>query len=324
MAKAKKEKKERSGNFFESKAFKSFMAKLYGWGAAVVILGALFKIQHWKGAGLMLTLGLSTEALIFFISAFDKQKEFDWSLVYPELDDEGEGMELKRSVSAEIDKMLEDAKIESHMVSRLGEGMNKFTNTLEGLKEVSNANIATSAYTEKVTAAAENLGVANEAYGKAAEAMSTLSEASGSGKEYFDQLQSASGNLASLNVMYEKEIEETNRHIQGLGEFNSNFSSAMAQLGSATENTQTYFDEISKATQHLTSLNSMYEVELNEQSKHKEALNQYQEKLGDVLGNLSDAGALSIQLNEGFSKLNENLSSLNNVYGNMLSAMAMK
>jgi gliding motility-associated protein GldL len=327
MAKAKKAKKEKSGNFFESKAFKSFMAKLYGWGAAIVILGALFKIQHWKGAGLMLTLGLSTEALIFFISAFDKQKEFDWAKVYPELavEDDAEGeASVKKSVSAEIDKMLEDAKIESQMVNRLGEGMNKFAATLDGLKEVSNANMATSAYTEKVNAATENLTKANDSYGKAAEAMSTLSEASGSGKEYFEQLQSASNNLSSLNVMYEKEIEETNRHIKGLGEFNENFTTAMSQLGSATSDTKGYFEEISKATQHLSSLNSMYEVELNEQSKHKEAMSQYQEKLGDVLGNLSDAGSLSIQLKEGFTQLNENLSSLNNIYGNMLSAMSMK
>ena len=62
------------------------MAKLYGWGAAVVILGALFKIQHWPGAGIMLTIGLLTEAFIFFFSAFEKpHEEPDWSLVYPEL-----------------------------------------------------------------------------------------------------------------------------------------------------------------------------------------------------------------------------------------------
>lgn len=42
-----------------SKQWKNFMAKLYGWGAAIVIIGALFKIQHWEGASLMLILGLS-------------------------------------------------------------------------------------------------------------------------------------------------------------------------------------------------------------------------------------------------------------------------
>ena len=54
-----------------SKQWKNFMAKLYGWGAAIVIIGALFKIQHWEGASLMLILGLGTEAFIFFMSAFE-------------------------------------------------------------------------------------------------------------------------------------------------------------------------------------------------------------------------------------------------------------
>ena len=53
------------------KKWKSFMAKLYGFGAAIVIIGAMFKIMHWPGAGPMLVVGLSTEAVIFFFSAFE-------------------------------------------------------------------------------------------------------------------------------------------------------------------------------------------------------------------------------------------------------------
>ena len=69
-----------------SKAWKKFMAKLYGIGAAVVIIGAMFKIQHWPFASLLLVVGLSTEAVIFFFSAFEPlHEEPDWSLVYPEL-----------------------------------------------------------------------------------------------------------------------------------------------------------------------------------------------------------------------------------------------
>ena len=69
-----------------SKAWKNFMAKLYGIGAAVVIVGALFKIQHWPLADVFLILGLSTEAIIFMFSAFEPPHEDpDWSLVYPEL-----------------------------------------------------------------------------------------------------------------------------------------------------------------------------------------------------------------------------------------------
>tara|TARA_B110000240_G_scaffold5163_1_gene5826 strand:- start:182 stop:502 length:321 start_codon:yes stop_codon:yes gene_type:complete len=80
---------EAMGNITEAKWYKAMMPKLYGWGAAVVILGALFKIEHLPGASEMLIVGLSLEAIIFFFSAFEKQPEvgenYDWSLVYPEL-----------------------------------------------------------------------------------------------------------------------------------------------------------------------------------------------------------------------------------------------
>ncbi|MGD9977245.1 MAG: gliding motility protein GldL [Bacteroidales bacterium] len=79
-----------------SKKWKSFMKYLYGWGASVVILGALFKILHLKGAGPMLLLGMGTEAIIFFFSAFEPiHEELDWTLVYPELTGMTEEDEIK-------------------------------------------------------------------------------------------------------------------------------------------------------------------------------------------------------------------------------------
>ena len=69
-----------------SKGYKQFMAKLYGIGASLVILGALFKILHLQGAGIMLMIGMGTEAIIFFFSAFEPlHVEYNWALVYPEL-----------------------------------------------------------------------------------------------------------------------------------------------------------------------------------------------------------------------------------------------
>lgn len=273
MAKAKKAKKqkEQSGSFLESKAFKSFMAKLYGWGAAVVIVGALFKIQHWPGAGLMLTLGLSTEALIFFISAFDKQKEYQWELVYPELleaEKKGDGEEEKKSISDEINKMLEEAKIEADVVNRLGEGMNKLSETVVGLKDISDATMATGEYATNIRQASSSIGRFNDASEKTAEAMTHLSEASGSSKEYFEQIKSASGNLSSLN--------------------------------------------------------SLYEMELNESTKHREAMGKYNETLSQLVENLSESSNMSVQLKDEFNKLNSNLVSLNNIYGNMLNAMSAR
>ena len=108
-------------SFFESKRGKNVMSKLYGWGASVVILGAMFKILHWDGADLMLTIGLTTEAVIFFISGFEKPPvEYDWSVVYPEL----LGSDEERPVR-ELDQMLVKAKVDSELIQSLGEGLRK-------------------------------------------------------------------------------------------------------------------------------------------------------------------------------------------------------
>src|SRR5436190_24135005 len=114
----------------QGKKFRLFMSRLYGWGASVVILGALFKIQHYEGAGAMLIIGLSTEAIIFFFSAFEPPHEDpDWSLVYPELatGEKAEGDEFKkedqRSITEQLDDMLESDKIEPELIASLGDGM---------------------------------------------------------------------------------------------------------------------------------------------------------------------------------------------------------
>ena len=328
MAKAKKAKKvkapkEKSGSFLESKMFKSFMAKLYGIGASVVIIGALFKIQHWKGAGMMLTMGLSTEAIIFFLSAFDKQKEVNWSKVYPQLDDPDpeEGEAPKKSVSEEIDKMLDEAKIEPMLIRKLGEGMHKLSETATGLGNISDAAAASNKYAEKVNLATTNVERVSASYEKTAEAMTHMNEASRSSKEYFEQIKNASGNLASLNSAYEQELNETNRHLNSMNKVNDSFTRAMSGLAEASTSSSSYIEQIKAASQNLAQLNQLYEIEKAEAGKHKEAMANYQNNLEALINNFSEAGSMSVQLKEGFSKLNENLNSLNNIYGNMLIAM---
>jgi gliding motility-associated protein GldL len=116
----------------QGKKFKNFMAKLYGLGAAIVIVGALFKIQHWPMAGFFLVLGLSTEAVIFFFSAFEPPHEdVDWSLVYPELagmdnDDHGRKDKKKKAVDGvaqQLDRMMAEAKIGPELLESLGTGL---------------------------------------------------------------------------------------------------------------------------------------------------------------------------------------------------------
>ena len=118
-----------------SKAWKNFMSKLYGNGAAVVIVGAMFKIQHWPGASFFLVLGLSVEALIFIFSSFEPiHEDPDWTLVYPELavpedgkkhgHGHGDAHKAKAkdgSMSQQLDKMLEEAKVDPELIQSLGD-----------------------------------------------------------------------------------------------------------------------------------------------------------------------------------------------------------
>ena len=150
-----------------TKKWKLFMAKLYGIGAAIVIMGALFKIMHWPFAGLMLIIGLSTEAVIFFFSAFEPLHEDPkWELVYPELalahdedfdlhaylDEKGEsglshgggGGGSVTGITEKFDNLLEEAKIDADLLNRLGDGIRTLSDNAEGLKAVSGAAAATS------------------------------------------------------------------------------------------------------------------------------------------------------------------------------------
>src|SRR5437868_8925122 len=130
----------------QGKKFKTFMARLYGWGASVVIVGALFKIQHYPGAGLMLVIGLSTEAVIFFFSAFEPPHEdVDWSLVYPELAgmqdedamDRKKKKTIKDPVAQYMDKLLADANIGTDLLQSLGTGLKSLGDNTSKLADLS-------------------------------------------------------------------------------------------------------------------------------------------------------------------------------------------
>ena len=160
------------------KKWKSFMAKLYGFGAAIVIVGAMFKIMHWPGAGPMLVIGLSTEAVIFFFSAFEPpHEEVDWSLVYPELagmhGEEGDNahakIEDKGSVTEQLDNMLEDAKIGPELIASLGEGMRHLGDQANKMSNIADASVATNEYVSSVQSAAKNVASFSSSYSKAAE-----------------------------------------------------------------------------------------------------------------------------------------------------------
>ena len=260
-----KEKAKERGSLMESKTFKSLLVKLYGWGASIVIIGALFKIQHWPGAGLMLTIGLSTEALIFFVSAFDpagSKHEVDWSRVYPELAGD-EPPTTARSVSEEVARMLQEAKLDQAAVNKLSEGMHNLIGTVGSLKDITNAAVATDEFTKKINLVTENVTRINDSYARSAEALTSLTYSSASTREYFNQMKSAAVHLASLNNIYEMEMNNANKHSETLSKYQGNLTKTIQNLVDAEAATTELKEGFVKLNKNLASLNSVYGNMLN-------------------------------------------------------------
>mgnify|MGYP005639498023 FL=1 len=157
----------------QSRTYKKTMNFVYGMGAAVVIVGALFKIQHISfgpiTGGLMLTIGLLVEAGVFAISAFDTpEDEFDWSKVYPELGEDSVTVEEKVGaegmLSQKLDNLLHEAKIDAELMQNLGSSMKNFQGAAEGLSAASESISSTNKYNEQVSMAAVQMETLNNLY----------------------------------------------------------------------------------------------------------------------------------------------------------------
>ncbi|SEP79272.1 type IX secretion system motor protein PorL/GldL [Flavobacterium urocaniciphilum] len=192
------------------------MGFLYGMGAAVVIVGALFKLMHWPGAGPMLIVGLLTEAAIFALSAFEAPpKDLDWSLVYPELaGGEAKPRSLKKEdpseaqglLSQKLDNLLKDAKIDAELMTSLGNSIKNFEGAAKGIAPTVDAIASQKKYADEMVNAAGSLEALNNLYKaqiegaqKNADANAQIAENAAKLKE---QMQSMTSNISSLNAVY--------------------------------------------------------------------------------------------------------------------------
>lgn len=194
----------REASFLESKRGKVLLNYAYGWGAAVVIIGALFKIRHLDGADLMLTIGLGTEAVIFFISGFEKPSEdLDWSLVYPELS--GGDANSKSAKVSDLDGMMRESGINKGTLERLGEGFKSLTENVGKMSDISQATVATNEYTKQVREVAGSMAGFSRNMTEASRVVEEMNQAVGMGsdlKTYQEQIALLNRNLGALNAVY--------------------------------------------------------------------------------------------------------------------------
>ena len=277
-----------------SSGWKNFIAKLYGLGASVVIIGALFKIQHWQFATEMLTVGLCTEALIFFFSAFEPlHEEIDWTLVYPELAGiPQEGGELPAhggkqhggggggfvggggggagsAALAKFDEMLEKAEITPDLFQKLGVGMKKLGDATEKMNAMGDISAASTKYMSTIKNADESLGKLADSYQTTAKVINetgsnykniadSLSVIEVGGKSYQQQLESLNKNLSALNAAYELQIKGTGSNMKESDALYKGIQGLMKDLTDSAGDTKKYREQITKLNDNLTALNNVY------------------------------------------------------------------
>ena len=248
-----------------SKKWKNFMAKLYGIGAAVVIIGALFKIQHWPFASFFLIIGLSTEAIIFFFSAFEPPHEDpDWSLVYPELatGERAEGEEFKkedqRSITEQLDDMLESAKIEPELIASLGDGMRSLSDQAKQMGEISGAAAATGEYASSLKDASAKVTSLSDSYAKASESLVGLTNNVDAGRNAGESLQKMSANLTALNEMYEMQLRGSREKLEAANQMFEGMGEMLTHPKNSVDDTKRYKENISVLSDNLGKLNTVY------------------------------------------------------------------
>jgi gliding motility-associated protein GldL len=200
----------------QSKTTKRLFNMAYGIGASIVIIGALFKLTHYSigplTGGLMLTIGLVTEAIIFFISAFEPvDDDLDWSLVYPELGggaskDKQQAQDAQSLLSQKLDDMLKEAKLDSSLMSSLSESIQNFRGAAENIAPAVDSISATNRYSEQLALAASQMESLNNLYKVQIESTSRQAEINESvannAGALKDQMESLTSNLSSLNGVY--------------------------------------------------------------------------------------------------------------------------
>jgi len=268
----------KKGGFFASKGYKNLMKYVYGYGAAIVIIGALFKIQHWPGADIMLIGGLSTEAIIFGLSAMEPlHAEPNWAVYYPYLlpeDERPEGQDVNAfpkpheigggkgsggsGTTEMVAEMMEKAKIDQALLDRLGNAMRDLSNNAEQLKSVSSAASATDSYVSSLEEASKKMSSLSDAYERASSSIAGLTSNTADGASFGEQMQKVSTNLAALNNVYELQLQGSSAHLEATQGFQKQVADMMQNLSASVEDTKLYRENMAVLAQNLTDLNNVY------------------------------------------------------------------
>jgi len=320
------------GEILKTKRWKVLMGYVYGWGASLVLIGALFKLQHWNHSGIMLTIGLMTEAFIFFLSAFEPPLEVpDWSKVYPELQEDYELIEQsedsQNAVKGGLESILSNTNITPELLAKVGKSLVDLSNTASGISEISTATLATDIYVKNLNSASESVQAFSEMNTKANNTLnSSLGELVSSYSNTAQKISETGDHLLTkLNESSVKFVRQIDESGNRLSDSYSKFSGAMEKgIKDLEINSSSYGENLNRLNKNVESLNLNYEKQLKGTSEQFHASAKFFEELNQMNQIIATSAQEMKKYKENAEKLNAHLEALNSVYGNMLGAMNYK
>ena len=320
------------GEILKSKRWKVLMGYVYGWGASLVLIGALFKLQHWNHSGIMLTIGLLTESFIFFISAFEPPLEQpDWTKVYPELQDDYELLEPSEEIQAELkggfDSLLNSTNISPELLTKIGKSLTDLSNTASGISDISSATLATDVYVRNLNSASESMMAFSEMNTQAnttihnsiGELVNTYSNTAHKISETGENML---GKLNESSVKFTKQIDDSGSKL--VDSYHKLSGTIEKGFKDFEVNSSNYGENLQKLSKNIESLNSNYEKQLKGTSEQIHVSAKFFEDMNQMNQIIASSAQDMKKYKENAEKLNSQLDALNSVYGNMLGAMNYK
>lgn len=258
--------------FFKTHRGQVVLNFIFAFFAAVVILGALFKIRHWPAADEMITIGLLSEVIVFLVMAFmvpppeepHWQRYFPEINVHPDLDPNFKPTPLTLPGSTgnpaltKMEDMLTAADITPANLGKLSENFKKLGTTVDKISDVSDAIKATNDYSARTREAANALGQMKDAYISASSTVQQFNNAAEGTKQFHEQVQVLTKNLSSLNTIYELELQDTNNHLKAMNRFYNNLVQASDAMSGSVDDAKKAHNQISTLAGNLGKLNQIY------------------------------------------------------------------
>jgi len=240
------------------------------WGASIVILGAMFKINHWGGVAgtYMIGLGLCVEAILFFtLGFFPPPQDPEWEKVYPELAVDYDGgfpnssnrkLSVVNGNAAALDKLLADADVSPESIRNMGEGLKKFTAKMDSINAVADVSLATDEFSAKLKQAASKFDVLGLAFERATSGLAAMANHRNDADAYQQQVSKLTFNLSQLNLVYESELKNADANLGQINNFYAGLSDTLRNLNESADDSRQFKDEVNKLAKNISALNVFY------------------------------------------------------------------